>query len=253
MKIFLSRTLLSGCISMLVMAAGTQSLSADELNVLGSLQARGRIQVSTDNGPAPVNLADTTFAYVAGDTINTGKGTGLLKINGLGRIGLAPDTEASVVQANNSVSVNLNRGAIAYTLTPGSDFTVRVAGMTVRPTRSPIQQVSAGVEEHVTGWILIGEAGKVEVGSQSGRIEISQQGSMQVVETGQMSVVQFQGGKLIATQAGGAGAGASAGAGAAGGSGITLLQILAIAAVVGGITAGIVLSEDDDEVPPASP
>jgi hypothetical protein len=236
MKTVISRLLHCGFIPVLMLAAASQSVYAENLNVLGNLQAKGQIQIITGNAPAPVKLTDTTYAYLSGDTIKTGQGSGVLNINDLGRIGLAPGTEASVTKTAKGVNVDLTSGAMAYTLTPGSDFTIQAAGMTLQPSHSPVQKVSTGDEQQMTGWVKIGKDGKVEVGAQSGSIEITRGGTRQVVESGQQSVLQFQGGKLIATQAGGAG-------GAGAGGGLTGSQILAIVVVAaGGAGAGVSLA-----------
>lgn len=246
MKIFLSRFLHAGFIATLMTVASSQSLFAENLDVLGNLQARGQIRVMSDGAPSPVRLADTTYAYIAGDTIQTVRGTGVLSIAGLGRIALAPATEAVARNADKGISLSLNAGAVAYSLAPGSDFTVRAGGMTVQPARSPVRKVNAGAEGNLTGWISIGEDGRVKVGSRNGRIEISRGGSMQVVEAGRTSAIEFQGGKLIATQAGGAGAGG----GATGGFGMENLILLAMAAA--GAAVGIAMSGNNNK-PLASP
>ena len=246
MKTVISRLLHSVLLPVLMLAAASQSVYADNLHVLGSLQATGRIQVVAGTAPAPVTLTDTSYAYVSGDKIKTGQGTGVLNINGLGRIGLAPGTEASVTKTTKGVNVDLTSGAVAYSLTPGSDFTIHAAGMTLQPSHSPIQKVSTGAEQQLTGWVKIGKDGRVEVGAQNGSIEITRGGTRQVVEAGRQSVLQFQGGKLIATQAGGAGA-----AGGAGGlTGAEILGIVVVAA--GGIAAGVTLATSKNKQP-ASP
>lgn len=244
MKTLAARSLLTAFISSLMMVASTQSLYAENLDVLGNLQAKGTIHVTSDGAPAPARLADTTYAYVSGDTIRTGNGTGVLEIAGLGRIALAQDTEASVVDTSEGVDVDLRSGAVAYALTQGSDVTIQAAGMTVQPSRSPLRKVS-NEPQQVIGWVNIAEDGKVQVGSRNGRIEVRQGDSVQVVEAGQQSVLQMQGGKLIATQAGGAGA--------AGGLGISP-GLLAGLIVLGGVglAAGVVASSSGDDEP-ASP
>lgn len=237
MKSLFSRLLHAGLIPTLMFAASSQAVFAENLHVLGSLEARGQIQVLTNSAPAPVKLTDTTYAYFSGDTIKTGQGTGVLSITGLGRVALAPATEAVVMKASQGVSVDLSSGAMAYSLAPGADFTVKANGMTIQPAHSPVQNVSTGAGENVTGWVSIGKDGKVEVGSRNGRVEVSQGGTRQVIETGQSSVVQFQGGKLIATAAGGGGAG--------GGGTPGLENLIILAVVAGGAAIGYELSRSD--------
>jgi hypothetical protein len=230
MKSLFSRLLHAGLIPTLMLAASSQAVFAQNLHVLGSLEARGQIQVSTEGAPAPVKLTDTTYAYFSGDAIKTGEGTGVLSITGLGRVALAAATEATVVKTGRGVSVNLNSGAMAYSLAPGADFTVEANGMTIQPAHSPVRKVSTGAEENITGWVSIGKDGKVEVGSRNGRVEVSRGSTRQVIETGRSSVIQFRGGKLIATQAGGGGAG---GGGTPGLENLILLAVVAGGAAVG--------------------
>jgi len=246
MKTLFSRSLLSGCISILMLVAGSQSLSAAELHVVGNLQANGRIQIVNDTMPAPLNLADTSYALLSGDTVKTGNGTAVLKISGMGRIGLAPDTEASVSGTDQGLDVDIKSGALGYVLTPGSAFTIKAADMTMRPTHSPVQKVSdSNLPQQVTGWVKIGKDGKVEVGAKNGRIEITHGGSVQVVESGKQAVLALQNGKLIATALTTLGSPPSL-------FGLSPTQFLAIAAVVGGgIAAGVTLTGNDNN--PASP
>lgn len=239
MKPLFSRLLHAGLIPTLMLAVSSQAVFAENLHVLGSLEARGQIQVLTEGTPAPVKLKDTTYAYFSGDAVKTDQGTGVLSITGLGRIALAPATEAVVVSAGQGVSVKLSSGAMAYSLTPGADFTIKANGMTIQPSHSPVRKVSTDVDGNITGWVSIGKDGKVEVGSRSGRVEVSQGGTRQVIEAGRSSVVQFQGGKLIATQAGGGGAGGS------GTPGLENLIILAV--VAGGAAIGYTLSQDNNK------
>lgn len=242
-KLF-TRLLHSGFISIFMLVASTQSLYAANLNVIGSLEARGHIQIISDNSPAALNLADTTYAYMTGDRIKTGTGTGILTISGLGHIGLAPATEASIAESNGDLGLNLTAGTIAYALTPGSSFTIKAAGMTLHPVSTPIQKVSTGDEKQVTGWVSIAKDGKVQVSARDGRIEISQGGTMQVVEAGQQSELQVQDGKLIATAAGG---------GAAGGGFWTANKILLAILAIGGATAYAISTTSNNVKHLASP
>jgi hypothetical protein len=244
MKTSFIRLLHSGFISVLMIVASSQSLYAANLNVIGSLEARGHIQVMTDSAPAAVNLADTTYAYIVGDRIKTGTGTGILTITGLGRIGLAPDTEASIAESNGDLNLALTTGTMAYALTPGSSFTIKAAGMTLHPVRTPVQQVSTGDEQRVTGWVAIGKDGKVTVNARDGRIEVSHGGTVQVVEAGQRSELQVQEGKLIATQGGG---------GAAAGGFWTANKILLAVLVIGGGIGYAVSTTGNNPKPLASP
>jgi len=240
-----SRSLLSGFIAAMTMVASSQSIYAENLNVLGNLEAKGQIQVLGEGVLAPIRLSNTTYTYVAGDIVKTGKGSGILSIPGVGRIGLAPDTEIMVTEADMGVDVELVSGAIGYSLTPGSNFTVNVAGMVVRPMRSPLQRVNTGSDEQVIGWIAVGEDGLVEVGSHSGTIEINRDGTLQVVQAGEQSVLQYQSGQLIATQLGGAGGGYLGGL-----SGLQILGIVVVAAAVGYVVYDVAFKDDDE---PASP
>lgn len=244
MKRLFSHSMLTGFIATLSIIASTQTLYAENLNVLGNLEAKGNIQISAQGQPAPVNLSNTTYSYLSGDTIKTGKGTGILNITGVGRIGLAEGTEATVTETDMGADMNLISGAIGYALTPNSNFTIKVAGMTLRPARSPLQKVSAGAEELVIGWVAVGEDGAVEVGAHSGRVEVSQGGMLQVLESGQHSILQNQDGKLLMTQLG-------AGGGFIGGlSGFQVLGIIT-AVALGSWAVYEVAIKDDDE--PTSP
>lgn len=205
------KTFITAALSMLVMVSGSQALSADELQVVGNLQARGTVEIATETAQAPIRLSNTTYAYMTGDVIRTGRGSAMLEVSGLGRIGFAENTEASVADAEQGTAVELTSGGLAYNLTPGSAFTIQANGMTIQPTRSPVQEVSAGNSANAAGWVAIGEDGQVKVGSRSGEVEITQGGTRQVVAAGQQSVLQFQGGRLIATQFGGGGFGGLAG------------------------------------------
>lgn len=238
MKIVFSRSLLSSCLALLMLGASTQSLSAAEMNVIGSLEARGQIQVLTDSAPAAMNLRDTTYAYIAGDRVKTGSGTGMLTINGLGRIGLASNSDARVIDNQGGLSLELNAGTVAYALTPGSDFSIKAAGMTLHPVRTPLQNVSDSDSVRITGWVTIDKDGKVQVGARDGRIEVRHAGTVQVVEAGQQSQLQLQQGKLIATANG-----AGAGGGIGGMSANTLLLITAV--IAGGIAAAAVTTGND--------
>lgn len=193
----LFQPLLTAVIGLLALGAGQQTGYAASVDVVGNLEARGAIRIMTGDIAAPLSLTDTTYAYAPGDRIVTGSGTGILNIDDIGRLGFAPQTEATVSRDDSGISVSLERGTVAYMVADDSEFRVHAGDMVLQPARSPVQKVDLSDKSAVSGWVTVDADGNVNVGANSGRVEVRHGGTMNVVESGQLVTYAVQDGDLI--------------------------------------------------------
>lgn len=250
------RPLLSVALGAVISVVGTGMTYGEQVAVLGNLRAIGSIEVVAGAGAEPLSVAGTSYAYAAGDRIRTGSGKAVLSIEGLGRIGFGPATEASVARSESETVVEMTKGALGYVLSPSANVRIRVQGIELKPGQPDLREVSTSGEHTISGWVVLDENGRLDVSARSGAIEVRAAQSRNFVRSGERVLVAMEEGRLVLAQAAGAATAGAAGAGGGAGAGIgglSGLQVLAIAAVVGGIAAGVAVSSGDGDEQPVSP
>jgi hypothetical protein len=226
--------LIGGFIGLSLASAG--ALAA---GTLGELNAQGAVQISGGvSHQAPFSVTDKTYALFSGDTISTGQGSAVVSVFPIGKIGLAKDSVARLSGAGSSLEVALQRGAVLYSVKPGSDLSIQAGGLSLRPAAANIRKVAAdgGLDNYtgfVSGWVSVDKDGLVKVSANTGSVQVMRGGQiMNVVDRGQSMAFRGEGGRFVKVQA-------EAITGSAVGGGLFTTGMIVMGAI--GLTAGGVM------------
>ncbi|MCK9488746.1 MAG: FecR family protein [Xanthomonadales bacterium] len=145
---------------------------------IGVAQIQGEVTIHPADGSAPLKLADTSFAWYAGDGMSTGDSGVVLALNDGSSLGLA---EHSAIHVGSSpdgqrIQVRLRSGTVLYTLSTASTSLAIQAGDFSLSTRSPegLVKVSASVPQ--AGVVELLEDGHVRIAVRDGHLAVTGSG-----------------------------------------------------------------------------
>jgi hypothetical protein len=190
----------SSLVTVAAICVGLNLAAAASFDVLGNLETRGPVNVKAPEVSTPVAIADTTYAYVSGDHIATGKGSAILTIPDVGRFGFMQETEGTVERPGRRIEVALKAGTLAYSVQLGTDLRIEAAGIVLTPAAKflrPVSDTVGGQGALLNGWIAVGEDGVVSVSVDTGRVTVYHGATWKVVEGGTKESFHVREGRLV--------------------------------------------------------
>lgn len=184
----------------MIMLVGSFAALAAAAAPIGVAQIQGEVTVHPADGSAPLTLADTSFAWYAGDGMSTGAAGVVLSLNDGSSLGLAEHTTVHVGGSADNIRVNLNAGTVLYTL-PGPAASLSITAgdfqLATRASADGIVKVAAPVQQ--AGIVELLDDGHVKLSVRDGHLAVTGAGGTNYqVSAGQQ--VGLLGGAATAVQ-----------------------------------------------------